>query len=208
MELHLHPSPDHISDVLRSGRFYEDFIFYEFEKYINEGGTWLDIGANIGNHTMMFKQRWPDQKIICFEGNPLNYILLYKNALQFSNIEPICIGLSDSNRLEHFISPDINYGGGGILPNPGNKYPTIPVVVNKLDDFNLKDITFIKMDVENHELYVIKGGYKTISEYKPMIWIEDFFFDNEREKSPVSYLEKEFGYKLINRIEDNFLLSI
>jgi len=41
-----------------------------------------------------------------------------------------------------------------------------------------------------------------------MIWIEDFFFDNEMEKSPVSYLEKEFGYKLINRIEDNFLLSI
>jgi FkbM family methyltransferase len=206
ISLHLHPSPDHISDMIRSGKFYEDFIFLEFEKYIPKHGTFLDIGANIGNHSMMFRQEF-DNNIIAFEGNPLNYVLLYKNISQFKNIKSICIGLSDKVGLTEFIYDPNNFGGGGIFPSLRDQYPTIPVYLTTLDSFNFDDISFIKMDVENHEMFVIKGGLETIKRNKPLIWIEDFFYDNDKIKSPTHYLCDNIGYKLIQKIESNFLLK-
>ena len=205
MELHLHPSPDHISDTIRSGRFYEDFIFIQFEKYIPDYGTFLDIGANIGNHSMMIRERF-DNQIISFEGNPLNYVLLYKNTVQFPNIKSICVGLSDKPGLVEFVYDFNNYGGGGIFPELSDKYPSIPVYLTTLDSFNLTDISFIKMDVENHEMFVIKGGLDTIKQNRPIIWIEDFFYGTDNEASPVEYLINKLGYKLVDRVEGNFLL--
>lgn len=205
MELHLHPSPDHISDTIRSGKFYEDFIFLQFEEHIPKHGTFLDIGANIGNHSMMFRERF-DNQIISFEGNPLNYVLLYKNVSQFSDIKSICIGLSNKPGLVNFTYDISNYGGGGIFPDLKDKYSTIPVYLTTLDSFELSDISFIKMDVENHEMSVIEGGLLTISQNKPIIWIEDFFYDIDKSISPTEYLINKLGYKLIDRIEGNFLL--
>lgn len=206
MQLHLHPSPDHISDTIRSGKFYEDFIFTQFEKHIPKHGTFLDIGANIGNHSMMFRELFNNQ-IISFEGNPLNYILLYKNTSQLPNIKSICIGLSNKSGLTEFCYDSNNYGGGGIFPNLKNQYPTIPVYLTTLDSFEFSDISFIKIDVENHEMFVIEGGLNTIKKNKPVIWIEDFFYDTDKTKSPTEYLVNELGYKLIDRVEGNFLLS-
>jgi FkbM family methyltransferase len=205
MQLHLHPSPDHISDTIRSGKFYEDFIFTQFEKHIPKHGTFLDIGANIGNHSMMFREIF-DNPIISFEGNPLNYVLLYKNISQFSNIKSICVGLSNKPGLTEFCYDLNNYGGGGIFPNLTTQYPTIPVYLTTLDSFEFSDISFIKMDVENHEMYVIEGGLNTIKKNKPVIWIEDFFYDTDKTKSSTEYLINELGYKLIDRVEGNFLL--
>lgn len=205
MQLHLHPSPDHISDTIRSGKFYEDFIFTQFKKYIPKYGTFLDIGANIGNHSMMFREIF-NNPIISFEGNPLNYVLLYKNTSQFLNIKSICVGLSNKSGLTEFCYDLNNYGGGGIFPNLTTQYPTIPVYLTTLDSFELSDISFIKMDVENHEMYVIEGGLNTIEKNKPVIWVEDFFYDNDKTKSPTEYLINKMNYKLIDRVESNFLL--
>jgi len=206
MQLHLHPSPDHISDMIRSGRFYEDQIFMKFESEIPSTGTFLDIGANIGNHSMMFRQRF-ENDIISFEGNPLNYVLLYQNTSQFKNIKSICIGLSDTPGLTEFIYDTNNYGGGGVFPDLVDKYPTIPVYLTTLDSFKLDNISFIKMDVENHEMAVINGGLNTIQNNKPVIWLEDFFYDTDLKKSPTQYLIDSLGYRLIDRVENNFLLK-
>ena len=215
LKLHLHPSPDYISDCLRHGRFYEQDIFLDLEKYIPNEGTILDIGANIGNHAMMFKQRWPERKIICFEASPINYVLLYHNVTQLSNITPICSGLGEKFEVVDFMHFPQNYGGSGVKSGykdivdglPLDSYPKMSVVINPLDNFDLPDdVSFIKMDVENHELFVIKGGINFIKKYKPVIWIEDFFYDTENEKSPTQYLIDNLGYELIGRNEGNFVL--
>ena len=215
-KLHLHPSPDYISDCLRNNKFYEEHIFLYFEKHIPEEGTILDIGANIGNHTLMFKQRWPDRNIICFEASPINFNLLYNNVTQLSNVTPICIGLGEKFDVVSFVHFPQNYGGSGVKSGYKNvidgkhidEYPKLNVVINPLDNFSLPDdVTFIKMDVENHELFVIKGGVNFITKYKPLLWIEDFFYDNEKEKSPVHYLISNLEYTLIDRYEDNFILK-
>ena len=44
-----------------------------------------------------------------------------------------------------------------------DNYKSIPVKIKKLDDIDLKDrIKFMKIDVEGHELEVIKGATETI----------------------------------------------
>ena len=206
MQLHLHPSPDHISDTIRSGKFYEYLIFLQFEPNIPKYGTFLDIGANIGNHSMMFREHF-NNKIISFEGNPLNYVLLYKNTTQLVDIKSICVGLSNKSGLTEFCYDFENFGGGGIFPHLENKFSTIPVYLTTLDSFKFDDISFIKMDVENHEMQVIEGALNTIKINKPTIWIEDFFYNIDKTKSPTEYLINELNYKLIDQNESNFLLK-
>ena len=50
------------------------------------------------------------------------------------------------------------------------------VPVSTLDNYvlsnNIKKIDLIKIDVESHEPYVIRGAIKTISQFKPIIYLE------------------------------------
>lgn len=212
--LHLHPSPDHISDTIRSGRFYEQHVLEEFQEYIPNEGTFLDIGANIGNHSLMFQQIFHERKIVCFEASPMNFVLLQHNLSPFENITPICCGLGEKFEVVKFVHFPQNYGGSGVVSNypthidgmPIESYPKISVITNRLDEFGLTDISFIKMDIEGHEMFAIKGGIETIKRDKPLIWLEDFHYDHNIDKSPTQYLIDNLEYELIKRVECNFLL--
>ena len=52
------------------------------------------------------------------------------------------------------------------------KYKEIEVQTRTLDSFNYKP-DFIKIDAEGSEPFILKGGMKTILEYKPTIMIEE-----------------------------------
>ena len=57
--------------------------------------------------------------------------------------------------------------------NVFNKYHQFNVKKNKLDNLiKSKNIGFIKIDVEGHELEVINGARKLIKENKPILLIE------------------------------------
>ena len=89
---------DHVSnEVLCHGVFEKkqlDLIFKWIAK--KEGAfntTVLDIGANIGNHSLSFAEHY--DKCISFEPNPRTYSVLKLNSELVSNIHPKNIGLSD-----------------------------------------------------------------------------------------------------------------
>ena len=48
--------------------------------------------------------------------------------------------------------------------------------VVKLDNFNLSDISLIKIDVENHENEVLQGSKQTILTNKPIIVLENSYY--------------------------------
>ena len=84
--------------------------------------------------------------------------------------------------------------------------------VKTLDSFNITNIGFIKMDVEGHELRVLKGGKETIEKSNyPLILLESGCvndtdtesvanFKREQRQELFSYLN-EMGY-VINETED------
>ena len=57
--------------------------------------------------------------------------------------------------------------------NEFNEFRTFSVNVKKLDDFRFENpISFIKIDVEGHELEVIEGAIATINKNKPILLVE------------------------------------
>ena len=65
-----------------------------------------------------------------------------------------------------------------------------------LDDFNFNNhISFIKIDVEGHELEVLKGAKKTIKKFKPNMLIEiEERHSNKKEQTTIDYI-CSLGYK-------------
>jgi hypothetical protein len=55
IELWTHPEPDHLARVIRStGQFYEPDVLMKIREIHLPGTIIIDVGANIGNHTVFF----------------------------------------------------------------------------------------------------------------------------------------------------------
>lgn len=204
-------SPDHISELLLSGMFYETHTLLQFYHDLPTEGIVLDIGANIGNHQMMFNQLWPNRQIFGFEASPLNYIHLHKNTRFYPNTINICIGLGMEQSLQYMTHFYENMGGSGVREVshiPYEERDILPIVIQPLDSIHFNDdITLVKIDVEHYELQVIKGAHKTFEKHRPTIWLEDFKYDKDYENSATKYLIDNFGYEIVNKSECNFLLK-
>jgi FkbM family methyltransferase len=218
---HLYSPGDTPSDCIRAGRFYEESTLLKFKPLIHDEGLFLDIGANIGNHSVMFSQYFPDRTIISFEANPFNYTLLANNVSKIPNITAICCGLGEQMELVEFIhfapSPGCSRlkqyfgdmpGDSTMCGTSINDCPTVNIIIQPLDLFNLDNVKFIKIDVESHELFVFKGGIDTIKKNKPVIWIEDFKYESDRENSGTQFLIDTLGYHIAaDDIDNNYLLK-
>jgi FkbM family methyltransferase len=54
----------------------------------------------------------------------------------------------------------------------GVKCDRIQVITRRLDEFDLDNIGFIKIDVEGHELAVLEGAERTLERWRPVLLIE------------------------------------
>lgn len=137
----------------------------------------LDIGANIGNRACFFAEHF--QRVVCFEPNPLTYRLLDVNAFGLP-IDTVPMGLSDAPGKLWFRQNTRNRGASMIVEEPGEG--DFRVEVTTLDQFaresGLSGIGFVKMDVEEHELQVLKGARETLHAQLPVLAMEGFFGDN------------------------------
>jgi hypothetical protein len=51
-------------------------------------------------------------------------------------------------------------------------HETKTVTLTTLDRFGLRDVAFVKIDVEGHEVEVLKGGMETFSRDRPVVLVE------------------------------------
>ena len=156
--------------------------------------TCLDIGANIGNHTLFFADFFT--KVISFEPNERPFKLLKFNSSLTDNIQPFNIGLSTNTmELPAKLKP-LNSGSARICDN--DESDTFFSVVS-LDDFLVdnkhSNISFMKIDVEGHELMVLQGAKSTIIQHKPMIALEMHFKKDIKNNVEILDLLEELGYQ-------------
>ena len=123
------------------------------QKWIKKGDTVIDVGANIGFYTLLFRNLVGDTgKVIAFEPEPKNFALLKKtiSVNKFENIDIYQKGVGRKNmKLKMLLSDKI---GEHNISDDGD----IEIDCVRLDDhFNFAD--FIKLDVEGYEIEVIKG---------------------------------------------------
>ena len=94
------------------GRF-EDSELNLIEKLFKgrlDKGVILDIGANIGNHTLAFSKI--SKKVYAFEPNIFVFELLKINTKRLKNVEIFNFGASDRNQSIVAKIPKLNWGGG------------------------------------------------------------------------------------------------
>ncbi len=138
-------------------------------------GDVVDVGANIGNHALFFAEHY--DRVIAIEPNPRVFELLAFNAKLRGNIRPLNIGASDVNDELLLAFETDNWGGGRLASSRGelNRANNVPVKVRRLDDLSELDsrpVGLLKIDVEGHELRVLKGAAAMIKRAKPVVLFE------------------------------------
>lgn len=160
-------------------------------------GIVLDIGTNIGNHTLYFCQECGAAFVHCFEPILSTIKILEKN-IEINNlssrveIHPVAVGLKVGKAK--IASYDVkNIGSTSLVSECSGEIPVICIDDLKLD----KKVQLIKIDVEGYELQVIKGCIKTITRNHPYIMIEirdEYIADIQKLLSPLGYkLERLSG---------------
>jgi len=153
-------------------------------KYVKRGMTVLDIGANVGCHTLrLAKLVGQDGKVIAFEPLTVVFTKLKCNLElnSFSNVTLEKIALSNENRdnqAVHFYANWPLYSDSHNELHPVHCGRPTEEMINfvTLDDYvqskEIKKIDFIKLDVDGHEYKVIQGGINSIKTFKPIMIIE------------------------------------
>ena len=138
-------------------------------KFVQKKRNAIDIGANIGlwarDLCLIF------DKVNLFEPQQQNIECLRKNLEGFSNFDLFEYALSNKNGTGELYVDDKGLGNNSLIPT---KESTRKEVINlmKLDNYNFKDIDYIKIDVQYHELEVIEGGIELLKSNSPVLCIE------------------------------------
>ena len=188
-------SNDYIGNSINVYGIYEKYYIEAIKKYFSPAtyNHMLDIGANIGNHTFFLRNTF--ENISCFEINKLVIPILNYNVGGYKNIKIHEFGLSDSENEFNIIYDESNIGGAQIssssIPNDN------PIAkVFEYDKLNFKkDVSFIKIDVEGHELKALNGMRKIINKCKPIIAFEFNNIIHSEENLKLIEFFKEFEYK-------------
>lgn len=134
----------------------------------------LDIGANIGNHSLFFADHF--DRVLAFEPHPRTFRLLELNAELVDNVETHNIGLSDSAGTVSAAPIAGNIGMASIGRNADESAHSVEFDVLRLDALQLgekhQSIDFLKIDVEGHELPALMGASVTLQKHKPVVAME------------------------------------
>jgi len=191
----IYDEPECISDdIVKYNNFWEFELFNKWKDHFPTNGLMIDIGANIGSHSVQFKHNFPDLSIWAFELHEQNSQLLKANVKSYKDVHAFNVGIGSRTSIVSFNDGHIGNSGVVRMDQFGMNKNIIIALDDLLDcDEQKLPITFIKLDVEGHELSALEGMKKTLLKYKPMIWIEDL-----TNSVAINYL-MNLGYNIIQK---------
>lgn len=183
----------------RSFELYGEFSHGEahcFDAVVKPGMTVIEVGANIGAHTVFLARKvGPRGQVHAFEPQLVVFQTLCANLAlnQLTNVVTYyaAAGSAAGNLLVPVLEPKVsnNFGGLGLGGfDTGMEVPVIPI-----DSLKLGSCHFLKADVEGMEESVLRGAEDTIRRHRPILYIED---DRpEKSDSLVGYIAS-LGYRM------------
>ena len=191
----------------------EQLNFVKKELLSQKYEYFFDIGAYIGYYSLSLCKLV--NNTAAFEPNQQNFQRLSKNV-EINNFNISChnLGCSDSkNKLKLWYTDKNKRGGSSILQDTDkeiNKYDKAKLLyeeikTDKLDNlYPLKNKKiFFKIDVERHELNVLKGASNILANNQSYLQIE--IFPNLQDEI-LSFLNVK-KFKLLHRINNDFYLK-
>lgn len=181
---HLKEDKDSLISILTQKGVYQNYVI-ELAKTLTRPGGWvLDIGANIGAHSIPIAKTPHVSGVWAFEACPDNVCCLTKNMTKHhleKKLKIVNVGLSD-NRQTLVFNQIKNKRGASSFDATGLDPKTIHQVniqCQPLDDWleswknqDQLRIDFIKIDVQNYEYPVLTGAKRVLSHYQPAVLVE------------------------------------
>lgn len=190
--------------IKKTGTFYEiDLLKYIRYAMENRQGAILDIGANIGNHSVFFGM-FVCNTVVCFEPNPKVLPILEANLSENKVEHKIYqLGLGESEAIASIELPSLsvnNIGAARLVKLQVSTEESVRVV--PLDSLlpeiklfiNGLNVLALKIDVEGMEPSVLRGGRALLDEYKPDLFVEVL---NREQMLNIESILIPMGYKRI-----------
>jgi FkbM family methyltransferase len=133
------------------------------------GGVMVDVGAWYGPWSARLAAR--ADRVIAFEPTPLHEVLRRRLP---GNVEVIAAAASDQAGEAQLWLAGTGTGAEGLSSFHRRGVHAVSAVVPKIpvDDLDLPGVTFMKIDVDGHEVPVLHGAEKTIRRDAPPLLIE------------------------------------
>jgi len=200
IQFHIDNPNDHIQSFHRRGQFYELRQLLSHRDLISMDSTVVDVGANIGNHTMFYAWHTYAKAVYPIEPNQRSMLMLDANIRANppprANIDCKYLGVAAGSRKGAARSTEIsnnNLGAAKLLPVDVNDQGTIPVIPLDSMEFD-GSISFIKIDVEGMELAVLSGAENILKKHRPAVAIEIF----DQNESDFWSWTRSAGYQVVH----------
>lgn len=182
-----------------------------FKEHIQSGNVIIDIGANIGMYTLLASDlAGSTGKVYAFEPSKETFAVLNKNieGNNKKNVSTHQLALSNKREKVSLRVPVVAQGRADafnsihVIEDDGNKEEGEYMETMTLDQFvkeqQIKEIDFIKIDIEGAELLCLQGARNTLEHIKPRVIVFESFEPfckrfNYGQADIILYLHK-FGY--------------
>jgi len=169
---------------------------------VPKDGVVLDIGGNVGHHTLYFSTK--AQEVHAFEPDPElgNRLLTLMSKNNVTNVILHRVGVGDVHtQIPYYQSTGENKGVGSFVEglHPTNeKLSDIEVV--RIDDLSFPRVDFVKIDAEGFERRILAGMKETMRRCRPSIVLEYIKGDFKSEEDFNSMFEGYTAYTIeVNR---------
>ncbi|MEO8671119.1 MAG: FkbM family methyltransferase [Tahibacter sp.] len=209
---------DDIGNHIIAHGWYEDLLLEAiFSQFLDgdaarfRGGIAVDVGANIGNHTLWFSRRFA--QVLSFEPNPICIKLFEANMLMngTDNVRLFPLGLSDHDtELMFYANQHENLGRSGVTPAlAASATHSFPIKVARGDSLLTNEVVgerticLIKLDIEGHEHAALTGLRDTLLAHRPLVLFESHHAIGHSGSHAIVAQLAEWGYAHIYVVQTN-----
>jgi FkbM family methyltransferase len=148
-------------------------------QHVSRGQTVVDIGAHKGGYTYWLRRAvGPGGRVFAFEPQPrmAGYLRQVFPPSERGAVVVENVAVSDRNGVAQLLTPQGTSQCGATLEERANPRASYPIPTTTLDSYfeampSLR-ISFVKCDVEGHELSVFKGASRILREHRPVLLFE------------------------------------
>lgn len=197
----VHKNDTCIADHLRRGELFEKFIVTFVRHFINPNKNIIDLGANIGTHSIIYSN-YTNGNVYSFEPQKTVFDILNKN-IELNNCKNIItynFGGSNVNKT-FYMNADYEYKenqGAFRIDETLDSTTGLEIECRIIDDLNIENVCYIKIDVEGHEYETLLGLKKLLIKEHPTLMVE--IHNSCPTKNLTFNLLEELGYKTHYRL--------
>ena len=172
--------------------------------HVKRRGVALDIGANVGLWSRSLCKNF--HTVLAFEPVAMFRECLIRNVTA-NNLQVKDFALGDRRTQATMIITEGNTGHTHIDPAT---LGTGETQVYRLDDLDLDEVDYIKMDCEGYEYRILQGAEHTIKRCRPVVVIEqkphDAYSDQYGQHAAIELMQL-WGMVRLDQVKDDWIMG-